>query len=74
MKILEIKIANRDLNEKYGKSLNEIFTQMKLIQEKQSLLNNSLENISNIIDKNYSSLNSRLKILEKETDKMNNNI
>ena len=74
VKIFEIKIANRDLNEKYGKSLNEIFTQMKLIQEKQSLLNNSLENIRYIIDKNYSSLNSRLKILEKETDKMNNNI
>ena len=74
VKIFEIKIANRDLNEKYGKSLNEIFTQMKIIQEKQSLLNNSLENIRYIIDKNYSSLNSRLKILEKETDKMNNNI
>ena len=72
MKILDIKINNKELNEKYGETLNEILAQMKQIQETQNILNNSLENIRYNIDKNYSSLNSRLKILETESEKRNN--
>ena len=64
---IEINIKNKDLNEKYGKSLNEILAQMKIIQETQNFLNNSLEQIRYKIDKNYSNLNSRLKLIEKET-------
>ena len=71
MKILDIKINNKELNEKYGETLNEILAQMKQIQETQNILNNSLENIRYNIDKNYSSLNSRLKILETESEKRN---
>ena len=67
MQTIEINIKNKDLNEKYGKSLNEILAQMKIIQETQNFLNNSLEQIRYKIDKNYSNLNSRLKLIEKET-------
>jgi len=67
MQTFEINIKNKDLNEKYGKSLNEILAQMKIIQETQNFLNNSLEQIRYKIDKNYSNLNSRLKLIEKET-------
>ena len=67
MQTIEINIKNNDLNEKYGKSLNEILAQMKIIQETQNFLNNSLEQIRYKIDKNYSNLNSRLKLIEKET-------
>ena len=72
MKILEIKLNNKELNEKYGETLNKILAQMKQIQETQNILNNSLENIRYNIDKNYSSLNSRLKILENEAEKRTN--
>jgi len=72
MKILEIKLSNKELNEKYGETLNKILAQMKQIQETQNILNNSLENIRYNIDKNYSSLNSRLKILENEAEKRTN--
>ena len=72
MKILDIKINNKELNEKYGETLNEILAQIKQIKETQNILNNSLENIRYNIDKNYSSLNSRLKILETESEKRNN--
>lgn len=71
---LEIKIKNKELNEKYGKTLNDILAQMKQIKETQNILNNSLENLRYNIDKNYSSLNSRLKIIENEAGKKNNNI
>ena len=71
MKILEIKLNNKELNEKYG-TLNKILAQMKQIQETQNILNNSLENIRYNIDKNYSSLNSRLKIIENEAEKRTN--
>ena len=71
MKILDIKINNKELNEKYGETLNKILAQMKQIQETQNILNNSLENIRYNIDKNYLSLNSRLKILETESEKRN---
>ena len=67
MQTIEINIKNKDLNEKYEKSLNEILAQMKIIQETQNFLNNSLEQIRYKIDKNYSNLNSRLKLIEKET-------
>ena len=67
MQTFEINIKNKDLKEKYGKSLNEILAQMKIIQETQNFLNNSLEQIRYKIDKNYSNLNSRLKLIEKET-------
>ena len=73
MKMFQIKLKNKELKEKYGDSLNIIYTQMKKIQETQNLLNNSLENIRYTIDKNYSSLNSRLKILENELEKRNDN-
>ena len=53
MQTIEINIKNKDLNEKYGKSLNEILAQMKIIQETQNFLNNSLEQIRYKIDKNY---------------------
>ena len=72
MKILEIKLSNKELNEKYGETLNKILAQMKQIQETQNILNNSLENIRYNIDKNYSSLNSRLKIIENEAEKRTN--
>ena len=62
MQTIEINIKNKDLNEKYGKSLNEILAQMKIIQETQNFLNNSLEQIRYKIDKNYSNLNSRKKL------------
>ena len=73
-KIFEIKIKNKELNEKYGETLDKILAQMKQIQETQNILNNSLENIRNNIDQNYSSLNSRLKIIENEAEKKNYNI
>ena len=66
-----MKLKNKELKEKYGDILNKILSQMKKIQETQIILNNSLEDIRYTIDKNYSSLNSRLKILENEAEKNN---
>ena len=71
VKKYQMKLKNKELKEKYGDILNKILSQMKKIQETQIILNNSLEDIRYTIDKNYSSLNSRLKILENEAEKNN---
>ena len=70
-KLIEIKIKNKRLNEKYGNSLNNILSQMKQIQETQNKLNSLLENVRCTIDNNYSNLNERLKILENQYEKKN---
>ena len=64
IKIPQIKIRSKTLNDKYGNTLDNILSQMKQIQETQNILNNYLENVKITIDQNYSNLNERLKILE----------
>ena len=71
IKIPEIKIRSKTLNDKYGNTLDNIISQMKKIQETQNILNNYLENVKITIDQNYSNLNERLKILENNSAQKN---
>ena len=70
---IEINIKNKEMNEKYGASVELILNQIKKIQETQNILNNMLENVKEAIDNNYTNLNERLKILEYKVDKRNIN-
>ena len=70
---IEINIKNKEMNEKYGDSVELILNQIKKIQETQNILNNMLENVKEAIDNNYTNLNERLKILEYKVDKRNIN-
>ena len=71
IKIPQIKIRSKTLNDKYGNTLDNIISQMKKIQETQNILNNYLENVKITIDKNYSNLNERLKFLENNSSQKN---
>ena len=71
IKIPQIKIRSKTLNDKYGNTLDNILSQMKKIQETQNILNNYLENVKITIDKNYSNLNERLKFLENNSSQKN---
>ena len=71
IKIPQIKIRSKTLNDKYGNTLDNIISQMKKIQETQNILNNYLENVKITIDKNYSNLNERLKFLENNSTQKN---
>ena len=71
IKIPQIKIRSKTLNDKYGNTLDNIISQMKKIQETQNILNNYLEKVKITIDKNYSNLNERLKFLENSSSQKN---
>ena len=71
IKIPQIKIRSKTLNDKYGNTLDNIISQMKKIQETQNILNNYLEKVKITIDKNYSNLNERLKFLENNSSQKN---
>ena len=68
---LEINIKNKEMNEKYGNTMDLIFNQIKKIQDTQYILNNMLNNVKETIDTNYTNLNERLKVLENKLDKRN---
>ena len=53
-----------NLNDKFGLTLYNISQQLKKVQEEHDELNNMFEEVRQIIDNNYTSLNERLKTLE----------
>ena len=53
-----------NLNDKFGLTLYNISQQLKKVQEEHDELNNMFEEVRQIIDNNYTSLNERLKNLE----------
>ena len=57
-----------NLNEQFGPTLNSILQQLKKIREQQYDLNVMYEDVKKIVDKNYSNINERLKVMESEFD------
>ena len=55
---------NENLNEQFGLSIYNLSQILKKVQEEQIELNNMFEEVRQLIDNNYTSLNERLKVLE----------
>ena len=73
----DIIFNENDLNNPFGSSINSIIQQLKKIQDDQNKFINIINNIKLTVDNNYSSLNERVKNLEKiagiKTTNINNN-
>ena len=59
----------KDLNEKINSALYEIQQQLKKIKEEQNDLYKIYDDVKQIIDKNYSSLNGRIKAIENKSSR-----
>ena len=60
----EIENNNQQFNEKINLSFYNIFQELKKIQEEQNELYAMYDEVKQIIEKNYSSLNDRIKVIE----------
>ena len=72
----DILLNEMDTNTPFGASINNILQQLQKIQEDQNKYINIINNIKETVDKNYNSLNERVKNLEKiagiKSNKSNN--
>ena len=64
---------DKELNEKINLTLYNIFQELKKIQEEQNELFAMYDEVKQIIDKNYTSLNDRIKAIEKKSSKFKKN-
>ena len=68
------KQNNKELNDKINSALYDILQQLKKIKEEQNELFNMYDDVKQLIDKNYTSLNERIKNIEKKRKTYSYNI